>query len=67
MGAFLQMDRITLYEFSQDRAEWAESFTWTKEGAQAGRAVMKAAPVALVDGTHSAWRITGYFELRRIT
>jgi PAS domain S-box-containing protein len=43
MGAFLQMDRITLYEFSQDRAEWAESFTWTKEGAQAGRAVMKAA------------------------
>jgi PAS domain S-box-containing protein len=42
MGAFLQMDRITLYEFSQDRAEWAESFTWTKEGARAGRAVMKA-------------------------
>jgi PAS domain S-box-containing protein len=42
MGALLQMDRITLYEFTQDRTELSESFTWTKEGAQAGRAVIEA-------------------------
>ena len=42
MGSLLQMDRITLYEFSQDLTQLSESFTWTTEGAQAGRAVIEA-------------------------
>jgi PAS domain S-box-containing protein len=41
IAALLQMDRITLYEFSQDRTELALSFAWSKEGAQEALAVMK--------------------------
>jgi PAS domain S-box-containing protein len=31
MGAVLQIDRITLYEFSQDRTELTIDFAWTKQ------------------------------------
>ncbi len=41
MGALFQMDRITLYEFSEDRTELALSFAWSQEGAQDVLAVMK--------------------------
>jgi PAS domain S-box-containing protein len=41
IAEFLKFDRITLYEFSQDRTELALSFAWSKEGAQDVLAVMK--------------------------
>jgi len=41
IAEFLKLDRITLYEFSQDRTELALSFAWSKEGAQEVLAVMR--------------------------
>ena len=41
MGASLQMDRITLYEFSQDRTELSLSFAWTKQRSESVHAVVK--------------------------
>ena len=41
MGALLQMDRIALYEFSQDRTELIVNFAWTKQRTQPVHAVLK--------------------------
>jgi PAS domain S-box-containing protein len=41
IASLLRMDRITLYEFSQDRTELALSFAWSKGGAKDVLAVMK--------------------------
>ena len=35
IGDLLEIDRITLYEFSEDRTVWAKGFAWTNQGAQA--------------------------------
>jgi PAS domain S-box-containing protein len=42
MGASLQTDRITLFEFSEDRTELTERFTWRKEGLKVAHPVIKA-------------------------
>jgi PAS domain S-box-containing protein len=42
IGATLKMDRITLFEFSQDRKEVAKSFGWTIQGVPASPLSMKA-------------------------
>jgi PAS domain S-box-containing protein len=42
MGALLQMDRITIYEFSQDRTELTVNFAWTKQRTQSAHAVLKS-------------------------
>jgi PAS domain S-box-containing protein len=42
MGWLLQMDRITIYEFSQDRAELTVNFAWTKQPTQSAQVVLKA-------------------------
>ncbi len=42
IAEFLGLDRIALYEFSQDHSELTVSFAWAKEGAQPVRAVIKA-------------------------
>jgi PAS domain S-box-containing protein len=42
MGALLQMDRITLYEFSQDRTELTVNFAWTEQPTQSVRVVLKS-------------------------
>ena len=41
MGALLQMDRITIYEFSQDRTELTVNFAWTRQQAQSVLTVVK--------------------------
>jgi PAS domain S-box-containing protein len=42
MGALLQLDRITLYEFSQDRTQLTVNFAWTKQRTQSVHAVLKS-------------------------
>jgi PAS domain S-box-containing protein len=41
MGELLQMDRITIYEFSQDWTELTVGFAWTKQRTQSVLAVLK--------------------------
>jgi PAS domain S-box-containing protein len=41
MGALLQLDRITIYEFSQDRTELAVNFVWTKQPTQSVLTLLK--------------------------
>jgi hypothetical protein len=42
MGALLQLDRITLYEFSEELTELTINFAWTKEQTQSVHAVLKS-------------------------
>lgn len=42
MGALFQLDRITIYEFSQDRTELTVNFAWTRHRTQSALIVMKA-------------------------
>ena len=42
MGALLQMDRVTIYEFSQDRTELTVNFAWTRQRAQSVLTFLKA-------------------------
>jgi PAS domain S-box-containing protein len=42
MGSLLRIDRITLYEFSQDRTELTVNFSWTKQQSESVHAVLKS-------------------------